>query len=371
LKLLTLHIQNFRRHRDAKVLLSDGVNILYGRNGAGKTNLLEAVHYAALTKSFLNASDSECVKFGATHFEIDAIFQNDRGLDASVRVYFSNEEGKTVFVNRSPLESFSKIVGEFPCVALSPFDIALVQGSPQERRRFLDSSISQTNKAYLEDLLAYRRLLSQRNRLIAEMKLSREKSNVELLAVWTESFAELVASIMFRRLKFVHEFSQVLLKAYRLFQSFDETPTLRYESDVSVSEAATKEEILSQVRTKLAQIQEEEIRRGITLLGTHRDDLDFHINGISVKKFASQGQQKTFVICLKLAQHFYIQSILNEKPIFLLDDVFSELDRSRADDLIELLKPMGQSVITTTEKKQFNGITQILVEPDGIHTTTR
>lgn len=371
MKLLTLHIQNFRRHRDAKVLLSDGVNILYGRNGAGKTNLLEAVHYAALTKSFLNASDAECLKFGATHFEIDAVFQNDRGLDASVRVYFSNEEGKTVFVNRSPLESFSKIVGEFPCVALSPFDIALVQGSPQERRRFLDSSISQTNKAYLEDLLAYRRLLSQRNRLLGEMKLAREKSNVELLSVWTDSFAALVAAIMFRRLRFVNEFSQILLKAYRLFQSFDETPTLRYESDVSAGEEATKEEILSQVRTKLAQLQEEEIRRGVTLLGTHRDDLSFYINGMSVKKFASQGQQKTFVICLKLAQHFYIQSILNEKPIFLLDDVFSELDRSRADDLIELLKPMGQSVITTTEKKQFNGITQILVEPDGIHTTTR
>lgn len=362
MKLLTLHIQNFRRHADAKVSLSDGVNILYGRNGAGKTNLLEAIHYAALTKSFLNAVDSECLKFGATHFEIDAVWQNDRGGDTSVRVYFSNEEGKTVFVNRSPLESFSKIVGEFPCVALSPFDIALVQGAPQERRRFLDSSISQTNKAYLEDLLAYRRLLSQRNRLLGEMKLSREKSTVDLLAVWTESFASLAASIMFRRLKFVNEFSQVLLKAYQHFQSFDETPTLSYNSDVSLNANATKEEILSEIRLKLARLEDEEIRRGITLLGTHRDDLNFFINDISVKKFASQGQQKTFVICLKLAQYFYIQSILNEKPIFLLDDVFSELDESRKGDLIDLLKPMGQSVITTTEKKQFDGITQLSVD---------
>lgn len=338
------------------------MNIFYGRNGAGKTNFLEAIHYAALTKSFLNAADSECLKFGTNHFEIDAVWQNDRGVDASVRVYFSNEEGKTVFVNRSPLESFSKIVGEFPCVSLSPFDIALVQGAPQERRRFLDSSISQTNKAYLEDLLAYRRLLSQRNRLLGEMKLSRDKANPELLTVWTESFAALVAAIMFRRLKFVKEFSEELLKAYRLFHSFDETPTLYYDSDVKISDKATKEEILSEVRLKLAQLEEEEIRRGVTLFGTHRDDLSFFINDMSVKKFASQGQQKTFVICLKLAQHFYIQSILNEKPIFLLDDVFSELDRSRAADLIELLKSMGQSVLTTTEKKEFDGITQILIE---------
>jgi DNA replication and repair protein RecF len=371
LKLLTVHIQNFRRHTDTKVSLNDGVNILYGRNGAGKTNLLEAIHYAALTKSFLNASDAECLKFGTTHFEIDAVWQSDRGMESSVRVYFSNEEGKTVFVNKSPLDSFSKIVGEFPCVALSPFDIALVQGSPQERRRFLDSSISQTNKAYLQDLLAYRRLLNQRNRLLSEMKNNREKSQYEQLAVWTEAFAELVASIMVRRLKFVSEFSNVLKQAYQMFHSFDETPTLRYESDVSVSEVATKEEILSEVRLRLAQLEDEEIRRGVTLLGTHRDDLDFSINDISVKKFASQGQQKTFVICLKLAQHAYIQNILNEKPIFLLDDVFSELDRSRADDLIELLKPMGQSVITTTEKKQFQGITQLLIEHNGIHTTAR
>ncbi len=347
------------------------MNIFYGRNGAGKTNLLEAIHYAALTKSFLNAGDSECVKFGANHFEIDAVWQNDRGVEATVRVYFSNEEEKTVFVNRSPLESFSKIVGEFPCVALSPFDIALVQGAPQERRRFLDSSISQTNKAYLEDLLAYRRLLNQRNRLLSEMKLTRDRSQQEVLAVWTESFSELVASIMFRRLKFVKEFSEVLDRAYRLFHSFDETPTLRYDSDVAVRNEATKEEILSEVRLKLARLEEEEIRRGVTLLGTHRDEMNFFINDVSVKKFASQGQQKTFVICLKLAQHFYIQNILNEKPIFLLDDVFSELDRSRADDLIELLKPMGQSVITTTEKKQFDGITQILVESNGLHTTAR
>lgn len=364
MKLLTLHIQNFRRHAEVKLSLADGVNIFYGRNGMGKTNILEAIHYAALTKSFLNATDSECLKFGATHFEIHAIWQNNRGVDASVRVYFSSEEGKTVFVNRSPLESFSQIVGEFPCIALSPFDIALVQGAPQERRRFLDSSISQTNKAYLEDLLAYRRLLSQRNRLLGEMKQDWKNSNSqrEQLAVWTENFAALASSIVFRRLKFVNEFSEVLLKAYRLFESFDETPTLQYDSDVSLNEEATKEEILSEVRLKLAHLEDEEIRRGLTLLGPHRDDLNFFINKVSVKKFASQGQQKTFVICLKLAQHFYIQGILNEKPIFLLDDVFSELDRSRADDLIELLRPMGQSVITTTEKKQFDGITQISIE---------
>ncbi|MCS6989176.1 MAG: DNA replication/repair protein RecF [Chloroherpetonaceae bacterium] len=370
MKLIAIHLQNFRRHGDARLELGEGVNILYGRNGAGKTNFLEAIHYAALTKSFINASDAECLKFGATHFEINAEWESDGGIRSTARVYFSNEQGKHVFVNKSELESFAKIVGEYPCVALSPFDLALVQGAPQERRRFLDSSVSQTNKAYLEDLLNYRRALTQRNKLLSEMKGAPSDAQRQSLAVWTESFAALAAAIMFRRLKFVQEFAESLAKAYRLFHSFSETPTIRYDSDVEIPPNATKADILSEIQLRLARIEEEEIRRGVTLLGAHRDDLDFQINGVSVRKFASQGQQKTFVVCLKLAQHFYIQNILNEKPIFLLDDVFSELDRDRASDLVELLKPMGQSIITTTEKKQFDNVRQILID-DGIHATAR
>lgn len=370
MKLLSIHLQNFRRHADARLELIDGVNILYGRNGAGKTNFLDAMHYAALTKSLLGASDAECLKFGSAHFEINAEWQSDRGLNSTVRVYFSSEHGKHVFVNRSELESFAKIVGEYPCVALSPFDLALVQGAPQERRRFLDSSISQTNKAYLEDLLNYRRALTQRNKLLGEMKGAPSAAQRQSLAVWTETFAALAAAIMFRRLKFVQEFAESLAAAYRLFHSFSETPTIHYDSDVQIAPNATKENILSEIQSQLERLEDEEIRRGVTLLGAHRDDLDFRINDVSVRKFASQGQQKTFVVCLRLAQHRYIQSVLNEKPIFLLDDVFSELDRDRASDLIELLKPMGQSVITTTEKKQFDGVTQILID-DGIHATAR
>jgi DNA replication and repair protein RecF len=358
LRVQHIHIQNFRKHGDASLDLQNGVNVIYGRNGVGKTNFLEAIHYACLTKSLINASDAECLRFGAPHFEIDTTFESDSNLTTSVRVYYSADEGKNIFINRSPLVSFSEIIGQYPCVSLSPFDIALAQGAPAERRRFLDVSISQTNKAYLSDLLNYKRILSQRNKILSELKFASNEAMMDSLAVWTESFAHTSAAIIARRLAFTEGFAEYITKAYHRFQSFSETPSMVYESDLNLGAAKTKDEILGIIEEKLRRVESDELRRGQTLLGPHRDDVEFLINGISLKKFASQGQQKTFVICLKLAQHAYISEVLNEKPVFLLDDVFSELDRSRAGDLIDLLKPLGQSVITTTERKDFDAITQ-------------
>jgi DNA replication and repair protein RecF len=362
LKILSLHLEHFRRHTTLSLPLDAGINILYGRNGVGKTNILEAAYFACLTKSFIGASDSECLQFGATHFEIKAEMQSDLGVRSSVRVYFSNEEGKHIFINRSELERFSKIVGEYPCIALSPYDLALVQGAPQERRRFLDNTISQTNRAYLENLLTYKRALTQRNKLLSEIKQYAHPKAEQLatLEVWTEQFVQLATSIIYQRMKFVKEFSSYLKAAYRKFASFSEEPSLCYDTEIDeVVENPTKDEIAAGLHLKLKHLQGEEFKRGQTLLGPHRDDLEFLIDGKSLKHYASQGQHKTFVICLKLAQHAYVGEQLNEVPIFLLDDVFSELDRERANDLIEILKPLGQSLITTTERKAFTGVSQI------------
>jgi len=362
LKILSLHLEHFRRHTTLTLPLDAGVNILYGRNGVGKTNILEAAYLACLTKSFIGANDTECLQFGATHFEVKADMQSDLGVRSSVRVYFSNEEGKHVFINRSELEQFSKIVGEYPCIALSPYDLALVQGAPQERRRFLDNTISQTNRAYLENLLTYKRALTQRNKLLAEIKLHAypKAEQLEILEVWTEQFVQLAASIIQQRIKFSKEFSGYLKAAYQKFASFSEEPSLCYDTEVNeASENLVKDNIVVGLHLKLKQLQSEEFRRGQTLLGPHRDDLDFLVDGKSLKHYASQGQHKTFIVCLKLAQHAYIAERLNEVPIFLLDDVFSELDRERASDLIEILKPLGQSLITTTERKAFTGVSQI------------
>lgn len=373
MKLVLLHLRHFRSHQELYLPLNDGINILYGRNGVGKTNILEAVHFACLTKSLFGASDAECLQFDAPFFEIEAEMQNDLGIMSQVRVYFSNEEGKHIFINRTELEQFSKIVGEYPCIALSPYDLALVQGAPQERRRFLDNTISQANRAYLEDLMNYRRALSQRNKLLSEIKQQNGLTAAQQasLEVWTAQFAELAVSIIAHRIKFAREFSSYLKSAYQKFLSFHEEPTLRYESEGISAEAATVEDIRKDFHTKLTMLRNEELRRGQTLLGPHRDDLEFLVNHKSLRRYASQGQHKTFVVCLKLAQYAYIQERLKETPIFLLDDVFSELDRERASDLIEILKPLGQSLITTTERKLFSGVTQIDVSYIRRETVTK
>lgn len=359
MKLTALDLTSFRQHQHTQLRLESGVNLLYGRNGTGKTNLLEAIHYICLTKSFLGASDADCLTFNATHFELEAALESDLHQDSSVRVFYSEADGKNIFVNKVALDSFAAIVGEYPCVSLSPYDVALTQGAPQERRKFLDGTISQTNKAYLEDLVSYRRVLNQRNKLLGELRFNRKLAGQ--LGAWTDSLIQLASSIVEKRLRFAGEFSTFIHRAYKLFSSFEEVPLLRYDCEVKLEEGATKEEIAKAFAEKFQLLSDEELRRGITLLGPHRDDLEFKINGMSLKKFASQGQHKTFVICLRLAQHFYITALLNEKPIFLLDDVFSELDRERVENLVGLLLPLGQSVITTTERKDFSGIHQIAV----------
>ncbi|NTW49545.1 MAG: DNA replication/repair protein RecF, partial [Chlorobiales bacterium] len=230
MKLFQLDISNFRSHSEATLKPEAGVNLIYGRNGSGKTNLLEAIHYACLTKSFLATTDSDALRFGTDSFEVTALMRNNASNESTVRVYYSAAEGKHVFINRSPLEQFSRIVGEFPCVSLSPYDIALTQGAPQDRRKFLDLSISQTNKAYLADLLSYKRLLAQRNKLLSEIKF-RHSGNSEL-EVWTLSLAKVAASIIFERLKFSAQFSVYLKEAYRRFRSFDETPLLSYSTEL-------------------------------------------------------------------------------------------------------------------------------------------
>jgi len=321
--------------------------------------LLEAIHYICLTKSFLSSSDADSLKFNAAHFELTASLQSESENESKVRVYYSPTEGKHVFINKTPLETFSKIVGEFPCVALSPYDISLTQGSPQERRRFLDSSISQTNKAYLADLLSYRRVLAQRNRLLADLKINPSASPE--LDVWTANLVALATSIIFRRLAFVRDFSTYLKKAYTDFQTVSEKPGLSYKTDLLLTnDALSEQELAMRISEKFEQIKPDELRRGLTLFGPHRDDLAFSINDISLRKYASQGQHKTFVICLKLAQYFYIYELLAEKPIFLLDDVFSELDSQRTEELVHILgsEHFGQSFITTTQQRSLSAVKQ-------------
>jgi DNA replication and repair protein RecF len=365
MRLTSLDVSNFRSHEKATLTFQDGINILYGRNGTGKTNLLEAIHYLCLTRSFLGNTDETSLKFGTTHFEITGNFQQDFGLENQVRIYYAKEDGKNVFVDKVPLESFSKIVGRFPVVSLSPYDIALTQGTPSDRRKFLDTTISQASKLYLEDLVDYKRVLTQRNKLLYEIKNNHKRLHAEL-EIWDETFVNISSSIVARRIAFAREFNLFINTAYTLFTSFTEQPESFYEPEGFDATTEDKSEIKSILAEKLVQIKSEELRRGTTLIGPHRDDVAFKLNGYDLKKYASQGQHKTFVVALKLAQFFYLRELLGERPIFLLDDVFSELDSFRVENLMLILNPLCQSFISTTEKKVFGVASSEVVSANQI-----
>jgi DNA replication and repair protein RecF len=359
LRLKTINIKSFRSHKQLEFSPDTSINIIYGRNGSGKTNVLEAIHYTLLTKSLITASDQDVLRFDDPFFELSSSFISDGGFESKVRVYYSQLEGKHVFVNATELQTFSEIVGEYPCVSLTPYDISITQGSPQERRKFLDNSLSQSSKTYLNDLLSYRRTLLQRNKLLSDIKQSGQ--SLSQLSPFTELLASISARLIYNRLIFCRDFSQKLTQAFNQFQEFSEKPSLTYQSGLDLDDSDCVETIQASVEEKFRMLQQDEIRRGITLFGPHRDDLEFSINGLPLKKFASQGQHKTFLICLKIAQHLYLQEEKDEKPIFLLDDVFSELDYERSGELINLLKTFvgGQCFLTTTERKHFPDINQV------------
>ncbi|MDX2127977.1 MAG: DNA replication and repair protein RecF [Chloroherpetonaceae bacterium] len=364
MKLRKIQLHSFRKHNHLSLELDttqNNVNIIYGDNGSGKTNILEAIHIACLSKNFLSLSDSDCVTFGDSFYEISADFESNHNIQTTGRVYYSETEGKHIFLGKSELEHFSKLIGEYPCISLSPDDMQLAKGTPQERRRFLDSTISQTNRLYLSHLQNYKRSLTQRNKILNDLKIKHTTELHSLLDVWTENLCQSGASIMKERILFTREFSIQLQNAYHSFHTFTEQPTLVYDSDIALPDTPEEKLLFEHLWLRYGEVMSDEVRRGVTLFGPHRDDLSFRINDFSIRKFASQGQQKTFVICLKLAQRSYIESRIGEQPIFLLDDVFSELDQGRCEELISLLQPLGQSIITTTEPRGFKNTNEISI----------
>jgi DNA replication and repair protein RecF len=356
-------LRNFRNHSRSELSLGDGVNALLGNNGQGKTNILESISYLGLTKSFFGASDSTVLQIGQEYFEVDGTIRDATGQARTVRVRYDQENReKSYTINASRLDRLSSAIGEFPTVVLSPDHDAITAGPPGERRRFMDILLSQISRSYLEDLLEYRRVLRQRNRILTEMKISGGGARSDLEA-WTASLLQHGGRLQERRTGFVREFRRYIVDAYAQIAREDEDPGVQYivsgiQDGETVAEKA--EEFLAK---QLGRTDGEERRRGTTLVGPHRDDLHFRLAGRGMQEYGSQGQHKTFLIALKVAEYFYVRERRSEVPIFLLDDVFSELDAERSRRILEMIPKLGQTVITATEERLF----QNAVRWDGTH----
>lgn len=348
--LRSLRLRNFRAHEDTRVAFAPRINLIGGPNGAGKTNLLEAIHYLCLSKSFLVGQDGCALRQQAPFFELEGLFTGTHRPELGVRLVYVPGEGKRIFFNGAPLERLADLIGTLPVVVLSPADQALTGGPPEERRRFLDNLLSQAYPAYLQDLLQYRRALRQRNELLARLRRYPASVQPSLLISWQEELVTLGSRLIQRRLHFVQEFAAFLAEAHACLGLPAEVPHIEYVTIAPLDPETDLEAIAKAFRARLHRLAPREREQGRTLAGPHRDELVLRLNGLEVRRYASQGQHRIMGLALKLAKFFYLQVRRDEMPLLLLDDVFDGLDRYRAQRILELLQhseQIEQSFVTS------------------------
>jgi DNA replication and repair protein RecF len=353
MKIISARLAQFRNHKESEFEFGARMNVLLGENGMGKTNALEALSFVCLTKSFFAASDATALQREKEFFEIETVFESDHGKEFRVRVAYDDRRKEKKFtINNAEVEKFSTVLGMFPVVILSPENSSITFGSPAERRRFLDIVVSQSSSGYVGDMMEYRRILRQRNKILSD---AQGRDSSKDLAPWTEMLITYGSRIVERRNRFLKDFAPHIAGTYLQLVDERETPKIEYAPTVSVNNSSTLGEIEEAMGKKIAKKKPDEARFQTTLVGPHRDEIIFSLNGMSLKHFASQGQHKTFLVALKVAEFYYLQERCSETPVFLFDDVFSELDEYRSKKLLSVVESLGQTFITTTSEKMFGG----------------
>lgn len=354
MRLTRIRLRNFRNHGDTQIEFGDGANLVRGNNGQGKTNILEAIGYLCLTKSFYAQSDAVVVRFGKEGFEVEGNLISDNEIECDVRVAYDVQLGEKVYaMNKRRIEPFSSIIGRFPVVVLSPEYGPITSGGPSDRRKFVDMALSQASAVYFQDLLEYRRVLKQRNKILADSKL--EKSNPsKMLEPWDEQMTHVGARLVYRRRQFVEQFQSYMQNAYRQFVDAVEEPAIEYAPLPSFGSAEGEADIAALFAKAVEEKRRDEIRVGTSLVGPHRDEFLFTLDSLELRKFASQGQHKTFLVALKIGEFFYLKQRHGETPMFLMDDVFSELDEHRIKRVLGLVEELGQTFITSTDHEALN-----------------
>lgn len=347
--LSSVSLKNFRSHLDSSLNFSNGLNYIIGGNGQGKTTILEAIYYLCTTKSNISRSDSEAVNFEKDIFQLIGTFK-DITIDNAKIVYSSVENRKYYYLNEKIINKNADVIGKFPVVILSPADHAITQGPPSERRKLVDSIISQSSSSYLYNLIDYNKTLRHRASLLNKIRERRSTSDNKELDSWTEKLISAGVDIILQRVKFTDQYNNYLRKSYYQIMGSQEKPSIRYR----YLEDSSEENIKVRFEHLLENKRQEEIRRGTNLAGPHRDDFIFEINNFNIKTFGSQGQNKTFQTALRFAEFFYLKDVSNKIPLFLLDDVFGELDMFRAVKISEYLRKVGQAFITLTDFANFS-----------------
>ena len=344
-----LTLRNFRNYEDTVLTPHEGVNLFFGENGSGKTNLLEAIHYCALGKSHRITGDQSAVRIGENFSVCDVrILTNGIHREISVRLVPNEQNKKTVLLDQKQIRRFSELMGCLQCVIFSPEDLGLVREGPSLRRRFLDMMISQINRNYFIALQQYRSGLEQRNALLKRIGRNLEK-NEGMLDVFEQAMAAPASVIVSERKKVIELLSGLAASTYREISGREEEIfSLGYHSSFLESENIG-EDFLRVLKNS----REEDLRFGVTTAGPHRDDLILSLNRKNMKVYASQGQVRTAALSMKLAQMKVFREVSGEPPVLLLDDVMSELDKSRRMRLMDAIRDY-QTFITCTDKSDLD-----------------
>ncbi len=332
-------IRDFRNIREAVFRPSAGVNVICGENGQGKTNLIESIFLLTGAKSFRHAKDKELIRKDSEGFSVieSTFFAGER--EQQVRLTIS-EKGRMASLNRGAERKASELAGEICCVVFSPDHLELVKGTPAQRRKFLDTALCQLSARYYRDLKDYSRLLLQKNTLLKDARSI--SAAFDMLDVYDEGLAATAAGIISARRDFCARLDEISREAYSSVSGGRERMSLSYSS--TVSGETGRESCLYALRS----FRQEDLKAGFTQVGPHRDDLEIMLDGEGARIFASQGQQRTAVLSLKMAEAAMFREKLGEEPILLLDDVLSELDGSRQEFLLRRLGG-SQAIITCCE----------------------
>jgi DNA replication and repair protein RecF len=343
-----LQLTNFRNYNREEIDFRSGTNILFGRNGQGKTNILESLYYLALTKSFRTNSDQNLILTTENYFRIEGEFKTEKGRKLSSSIAYSASEGKRLNLNNQKISKFVDYIGTIPLVLLAPSDLGISQGGPHQRRQFIDIMLSQASQLYLHSLLQYRRALKQRNLLL-------QQNNIDdaVMAAWDQALIQHGTAIIEKRLETIAELDQRVKQFYLKLSGGTDQVKLIYQTSFTLKKEAKLEEAFLEGLNKNA---EKDRQSGTTSCGPHRDEILFLINGKPLRWMGSQGEHKTFIIALKMAEYEYLGSNQKSLPLLLFDDIFGELDQNRIKNMIGSLNQIGQVFITTTSPNFFDKV---------------
>jgi len=337
----SIELKNFRNYEDLSLKLNPGANILYGDNAQGKTNILEAVYLCGTTKSHRAAKDREMIRFGGEESHI-RMFVRRQDIPYRIDMHLKKNRAKGIAINEMPIKKASELFGILNFVCFSPEDLNIVKNGPAERRRFLNLELCQISRVYMDELTKYSKALDQRNRLLKESAF--HPDYLDTLEVWDEQLLHYGKKLIMERRHFLLFLNELLSDIHSGLTGGKEEIVLVYEPDVCEED----------FENRLRENRDRDLHGKTTSAGPHRDDFSIQINGIDVRRFGSQGQQRTAALSMKLSEIEVVKRITDDTPVLLLDDVLSELDSSRQNYLLQSISQV-QTLITCTGLDEFVG----------------